>query len=89
MVHLLYGCHLPAINSHSAATRIGLLHCAGSAWRGAALAASPRFPGRGNSIDTSERTITSLTKVWPLWLLFGAVALVFVWEGTGGLIAIP
>ena len=50
---------------------------AGSAWRGATLAASPRFPGRGNSIDSSERTISSLTKVWPLWLLFGAVALVF------------
>ena len=53
---------------------------AGSAWRGAALAASPRFPGRGNSIDSSERTITRLSKVWPLWLLFGAVALVF-WVG--------
>src|SRR5205823_4850162 len=50
---------------------------AGSAWRGAALATSPRPPGRGNSIETSERTIASLTKVWPLWLLFGAVALVF------------
>jgi tetratricopeptide (TPR) repeat protein len=50
---------------------------AGSAWRGAAPAGLPRFPGRGNSIDSSERTISSLTKVWPLWLLFGAVALVF------------
>jgi tetratricopeptide (TPR) repeat protein len=50
---------------------------AGSAWRGAALATSPRFPGRGNSIDSSERTITSLTKVWPLWLLFGAAAVGF------------
>ncbi len=50
---------------------------AGSTWRGATLAASPRFPGRGNSIDSSERTISSLTKVWPLWLLFGAVSLVF------------
>ena len=50
---------------------------AGSAWRGATLAASPRFPGRGNSIDSSERTISSLTKVWPRWLLSGAVALVF------------
>jgi tetratricopeptide (TPR) repeat protein len=50
---------------------------AGSAWRPAALANSPRFPGQGNSIDSSERTITSLTKVWPLWLLFGAVALLF------------
>lgn len=49
---------------------------AGSAWRRATLAVSPRFPGRGNSIDSSERTISSLTKVWPLWLLFGAVALV-------------
>src|SRR6266478_846549 len=56
--------------------------CAGSAWRRAALAASPRFPGRGNSIDSGERTITSLTKVWPLWLLFGAVALVFCVGGT-------
>ncbi len=50
---------------------------AGSAWRAAALATSPRPPGRGNSIDTSERTITSLTKVWPLWLLFGAAAVGF------------
>jgi len=50
---------------------------AGSAWRGAALAASPRLPGSGNSMDTSERTITSLTKVWPLWLLFGAAAVGF------------
>ena len=49
----------------------------GSAWRGAALATSPRFPGRGNSIDSSERTLTALTKVWPLWLLFGAAAFVF------------
>jgi len=54
---------------------------AGSAWRGAALATSPRVPGRGNSVDSSERTITSLTKVWPLWLLFGAVALVFCMGG--------
>ena len=36
-----------------------------------------KIPGPGNSIDSSERTISSLTKVWPLWLLFGAVALVF------------
>jgi tetratricopeptide (TPR) repeat protein len=50
---------------------------AGSAWRGAAPAALPRFPGPGNSIDSRERTINSLTKVWPLWLLFGAVALFF------------
>jgi len=50
---------------------------AGSAWRGAALATSARFPGRGNSIDSSERTITSFTKVWPLWLFFGAFAFVF------------
>jgi tetratricopeptide (TPR) repeat protein len=47
---------------------------AGSAWRGAAPAALPRSPGAGNSIDSSERTISSLTKVWPLWLLFGAIA---------------
>ena len=41
-----------------------------------------KIPGPGNSIDSRERTISSsLTKVWPLWLLFGAVALVFVWGG--------
>src|SRR5438477_7720739 len=40
---------------------------AGSAWRGAAPAALPRVPGPGNSIDSRERTISSLTKVWPLW----------------------
>ena len=54
----------------------------GSAWRGAALATSPRFPGRGNSIDSSERTLTALTKVWPLWLLFGAAAFVFCVGGS-------
>jgi tetratricopeptide (TPR) repeat protein len=49
---------------------------AGSVWRAAVLATSPRVPDRGNPIDSSERTITSLTKVWPLWVLFGAIALV-------------
>ena len=49
--------------------------CAGSAWRRAIFAAAPRVPGRGNPIDSSERTLTALTKVWPLWLLFGVIAL--------------
>ena len=49
--------------------------CAGSAWRRAIFAAAPRLPGRGNPIDSSERTLTALTNVWPLWLLFGVIAL--------------
>jgi Flp pilus assembly protein TadD len=49
--------------------------CAGSAWRRAIIAAAPRLPGRGNPIDSSERTLTALTNVWRLWLLFGAIAL--------------
>jgi tetratricopeptide (TPR) repeat protein len=51
--------------------------CAGSAWRQAILATSPRFPGPGNAIAGSERTTTVLTNIWPLWLLFGAVGLSF------------
>ena len=49
--------------------------CAGSAWRRAIFAAASRLPGRGNPIDSSERTLTALTNVWPLWLLFGVIAL--------------
>jgi Flp pilus assembly protein TadD len=49
--------------------------CMGSAWQRAISAATPRLPGRGNPIDSSERTLTALTNVWRLWLLFGAIAL--------------
>lgn len=49
--------------------------CAGSAWRQAILAAAPRLPGRGNPIDSNEQTLTALTNVWPLWLLFSVIAL--------------
>jgi hypothetical protein len=49
--------------------------CAGSAWRRVILAAAPRLPGPGNPIDSSERTLTAVTNVWPLWLLFGVIAL--------------
>lgn len=51
---------------------------AGSAWRQSALASSPRFPGPGNPIYGGETTLSALAKVWPIWLLFGAGALV-VW----------
>src|SRR4029077_8602896 len=49
--------------------------CMGSAWRRAIFAAAPRLPGPGNPIYSSERTLTALTNVWRLWLLFGAIAL--------------
>jgi len=49
--------------------------CMGSAWRRAILAVAPRLPGPGNPIDSSERTLTALTNVWRLWLLFGVIAL--------------
>ena len=49
---------------------------AGSAWRPAALASTPRTPGAGNLIGGGEKVFSMLTKVWPIWIAFAAVALV-------------
>src|SRR5262245_34808554 len=52
--------------------------CMGSAWRRAISAATPRLPGSGNPIGSGERTLTALTNVWRLWLLFSVIALSLV-----------
>jgi len=52
--------------------------CMGSVWRRAISAATPRLPGPGNPIGGGERTLTALTNVWRLWLLFSVIALSLV-----------
>ncbi|MEY2492222.1 MAG: hypothetical protein QOH24_1173, partial [Verrucomicrobiota bacterium] len=49
--------------------------CAGSSWRKAAPASRLRLPGAGNPVGRSERTWTALTRIWPIWICFGGVAL--------------
>ncbi len=49
---------------------------AGSAWRSVALASTPRIPGAGNLIGGGEKTFSVLTKIWPIWMAFAAVAFV-------------
>src|SRR5262249_535017 len=55
---------------------------AGSSWRPAALAATARTPGPGNSIVSGERTFDAMKKSWPLWIVLGAIASVaaFLWQ---------
>ena len=55
---------------------------AGSAWRQAALASAPRMPGRGNPVAGGETTLSALGAVWPIWVVFAALALA-IWT-TGG-----
>src|SRR5262249_61038877 len=49
--------------------------CAGSAWRRAIFAAAPRLPGRGNPIDSMERTLTALTNICEILLVFVSVVI--------------
>src|SRR5262249_6881252 len=46
---------------------------AGSSWRPAALAATAKTPGPGNSIVSGERTFDAMKKSWPLWIVLGAI----------------
>jgi len=48
---------------------------AGSAWRSAALAADSKFPRAGNLLAGGETTFAAITKIWPVWLGFAAVAI--------------
>jgi tetratricopeptide (TPR) repeat protein len=51
---------------------------AGSAWRRAALATTPRIPGRGNPMAGGEGTLAALAVVWPIWV--GIVGLsIVIW----------
>jgi tetratricopeptide (TPR) repeat protein len=47
----------------------------GSAWRRAALATTPRMPGRGNPIAGGEGTLAALAVIWPIWVVFGGLSL--------------
>jgi Flp pilus assembly protein TadD len=49
---------------------------AGSAWRPAALAATPRVPGPGNPMAGGERTFAALRATWLIWLMFAGIAVV-------------
>ena len=46
---------------------------AGSAWRPAAYASIPRFPGRGNPAAVPEKMSDSVAAAWPLWLGFALI----------------
>jgi tetratricopeptide (TPR) repeat protein len=46
----------------------------GSSWRQAALAASAKTPGPGNSIAGTESTLDAAKKVWPFWIVLIAIA---------------
>jgi len=47
---------------------------AGSSWRNAALASTPKIPGRGNLVAGGERTFDAVKKIWPLWILLIGIA---------------
>jgi tetratricopeptide (TPR) repeat protein len=47
----------------------------GSAWRPAALATTPRMPGRGNLMAGGEGTLGALSVVWPVWIIFGGLSI--------------
>ena len=49
---------------------------AGSAWRRAALATTPRIPGRGNPMAGGEETPAALAIVWPIWVGFGGLSMI-------------
>ena len=49
---------------------------AGSSWRRAVLASTVKKPGPGNVIAGGETTVGALAKVWPIWLVFAAIAIV-------------
>jgi tetratricopeptide (TPR) repeat protein len=51
---------------------------AGSVWRSAISAATPRTPGPGNLIAGGEETLRAFAKVWPTWLLFAGVSFLVI-----------
>jgi hypothetical protein len=52
----------------------------GSAWRRAALATTPRIPGRGNPMAGGEGTLAALAIVWPVWVGFGGLSMAIWWR---------
>ena len=51
---------------------------AGSTWRPAVNASTPKFPGPGNPAAAGEQTIKVLWNIWPIWLGFLSIA-VAIW----------
>jgi tetratricopeptide (TPR) repeat protein len=56
--------------------------CADSAWRGAALAATPTLPGPGNSVAGGEQTLHALGTIWLMWLMFAGIAVAICLAGS-------
>ena len=54
---------------------------AGSAWRGAVLASTPKTPGAGNPIAGGEQSFRALGKIWPIWIGFTLIAVVVLISG--------
>ncbi len=48
--------------------------CTDSAWRLAARAANPRFPGPGNPAGAGDETFRAVGLIWPMWLMFAGIA---------------
>ncbi len=55
---------------------------AGSAWRHAVPASTPKISGPGNPIAGGEQTFRSSAKIWPIWIVFAAIGAV-TWVATG------
>lgn len=57
---------------------------AGSSWRHAALAATAKTPGSGNSIAGGERTLDAVKEIWRFWIVLVAIACAaaFLWHAT-------
>ncbi|HZL42887.1 MAG TPA: glycosyltransferase family 39 protein [Verrucomicrobiae bacterium] len=64
--------------------------CAGSAWRHAASAATPKIPGPGNPLrERDGGTVPSVMVVWPYWVLFAFLSTMILcagkyWQGRAG-----
>ena len=48
---------------------------AGSAWRQATLAASPKMPGQGNLMAGGEEMFAALASVWPIEMVWGGLSI--------------
>ncbi len=55
---------------------------AGSAWRQAALASTPRYPQPGNLLAGGETTFEVLPKIWLMWTAFVVTAVAVMLLGT-------
>ena len=61
----------------------------GSAWRLAAVAATPKFAGAGNLLAGGETSFAAMARIWPIWLGFAVIAVVVLIAGTRWVITSP